>query len=99
MPTQTVLHLELATGLECVTVYAETGVEIGCMDTLGPAVTQFLLQGSSGEVEPTLVEERATRIEAGHPHQDRRAIGEGSEAIVDLIHTVAPECSFRERCV
>src|SRR5262245_18971497 len=88
MPTQTVLHLELATGLERVTVCAETGVEIGCMDALGPAVTQLLLQGSSGEVEPALVEEHETRIEAGHPHQDGRAIGEGSDATFDLIHTL-----------
>src|SRR5215472_6545049 len=90
MPPQAVLHLELATGLERISVYLETGFEIVRVDALGPAVTQFPLQGSPGEVEPALVEERATRVEPRHPHEDRRTIGEGSEAIVDLIHTATP---------
>src|SRR5262249_25809921 len=71
-------------------VQAKTGFQIVLVDALGPAVTELLLQGSSGEVEPALVEECATGIDAGHPHQDGRAIGKCSEAFVDQVHADAP---------
>ena len=52
---QAVFHLKIAAGLEGGRVDADAAIEIERMHALGPAVTDFLLHGTAGEPQPTLL--------------------------------------------
>src|SRR5262249_3502306 len=77
--SQAVLHCELSSRVECIRVGCETAPAIVGMNTLCPAVAEFLVERASGEIEPALVEKRTELVRARHPDEHRGSIGHRAE--------------------
>src|SRR4051812_46056013 len=56
------------------------------MDGGGPAGYQLLFWGGAGKLHPALVDERALLVGIADPDDNRRAIGDGSEALFAFPH-------------
>ena len=52
------------------------------VNSFGPSVAEFLLDGASGKGEPAAVEVRAELVDARHPHHDGGTIGHGAKTIL-----------------
>src|SRR5437763_1029624 len=55
------------------------------MNRCSPAVPQLLFHGPAGELQPSLVEERAFLVGTRHPDQHRRGIGDVTEPFLALL--------------
>ncbi len=58
------------------------------MHALGPAITGFLFQGASGEVQPGSIEESAVFVGAGQPDQAGEGVGHVAKTAVALLQAV-----------
>ena len=79
---QPVLHLERSARLERAAVDAEAALEVVRMHALGPAVAELLLHRAPAELQPPAVEVGAASRGLGHPHQRRRRVRDGPEALL-----------------
>src|SRR3984893_11290180 len=72
---QTVFHFVGLAGVKRGQICIDTPLTIVGMDSFHPPIPQFLLQGSSGEVKPALVEVRRKRVRTGNPNHRWHGIG------------------------
>src|ERR1051326_3775070 len=68
---QPVFHFKRLPGIKRINVNLETAIEIFRMHVLRPAVSLFLLQATSDEVQPALVEVVAKLVSSRHPYHHR----------------------------
>ena len=60
--------------IEVPAVFVRAGAHIFGMNSLGPAILEFLLQAPTSEIEPGLIEIIAKFVWPRHPDQDGRRI-------------------------
>src|SRR5215510_15892556 len=77
--TQAVFHLKRFPGVEARGISFKAGPAIVRVNTLRPALAQFLFHGTSGEGEPRLVEERAEFVRSRSPDHDGRPVSQDTE--------------------
>src|SRR6516164_174914 len=70
--TQPVFHLEVSAEVKRRSLSGETAVKVIGMNTLGPAVAEFLLHGATREDQPAFVEKSEELVRAGCPDHYRR---------------------------
>src|SRR4029450_37416 len=85
--SQTVLHRKLLSRVKGVNVDFQTAVEVSWVDALCPPVAKFLLQRTTGEVEPTFFEKGTELVPPRHPDHHGRRIGHRVKASLAL-----PQC-------
>ncbi len=78
---QAVLHFIGPARVERGMVGVERAIEIGRMQVVAPAVTDFLLHVATDEIQPALVEPGAALVLAAHPDEHRRRVGGGAETL------------------
>src|SRR4051812_6190613 len=72
IPPQTIFHLERAPLEERFEVRFHRSREVFGVDPFRPPVAELLVHRAARELEPAAVEERAFRVLACHPQEDRR---------------------------
>ena len=85
MPPHAVLGHEGLAGLERVQIRLRRFLAIVGVNDLAPAMPKFLLESSSGKLEPRFVEVGAELVFARHPDQDGRGVGHASETILAFL--------------
>src|SRR5438309_1120746 len=78
---QAVMQCERYVGIEVPAVFVRAGAHIVGMNSLGPAILEFLLQAPTSEIEPWLIEIIANLVWARHPDQDGRRICNDPESL------------------
>jgi hypothetical protein len=82
--SKAVLRAEWLSRVEGTRVYVESALSILWMHALEPAITQFLLERSSGKGKPRFIEPVAALIRTGAPDHDGRR-GHTGEPLLALL--------------
>src|SRR5215472_2994068 len=83
-----ILHPERLPPIERLCIGLKATFQVVSVDSLCPAISQFLVQGPTGELQPSLIEIGTEPVRAGHPDHYRCGISDQTEALF----------AFAQRC-
>src|SRR5437764_15091508 len=86
--SQAMLHCKQLARIEGIFVNVEAVREVIRMNAFCPAISKLLLQFSAGKVEPAFSEEGAEFVQAGHPDEHGRGVGDRAKTRITLTHLV-----------
>src|SRR6202007_1925598 len=82
--SEAILHPECLPAIKGLCVRIQASLQILRIDSLRPAVAEFLVNGSAGEVQPGLVEVGAEFVSPRHPDHHWSTIGHQPETRLTL---------------